>query len=279
MQKVNFYFLSDSSGETVMSVGYAAIAQFDNVEVEKYLWPMVRTKKQIDDLVADASKNDGIVLYTIADDNLRDYLKAECHKHKVRCISAISHVIVELMEHLGIKASRHISGIKHLNPGDEYFERIEAINFTMSHDDGQNLHDINDADIVLIGVSRSSKTPTCFYLAQRGFKVANIPFVKGIGIRIDIEEIKGPTIIGLHITPERLRQIRTSRLVTMTDNTFGSNYTEQSSILEEIKELRQLFGKAKLPVIDVTGKAIEETAAEIINIHYEKIGKRVRLGW
>lgn len=279
MKKVNFYFLSDSSGETVMSVGYAAIAQFEDIEVEKFLFPMVRKKEQIDNLITEAKDKDGIILYTIADDKLRGYLKEQCVINNIRCVSAISHVIVELMEHLEVRASRKISGAKHLNHKEEYFERFEAVNFTMIHDDGQSLADINNADIVLIGLSRTSKTPTSFYLAQRGFKVANIPFVKDIGIRIDIETIVGPTIVGLSMTPERLRQIRSSRLFTEEASHISASYTDPQNIMEEIREIRQLFGKAKLPIIDVTGKAIEETAAEIINIHYEKIGGHARLGW
>jgi regulator of PEP synthase PpsR (kinase-PPPase family) len=278
-QTLNLYLVSDSSGETVISVSSAVVSQFADLKVEKFMWPMVRSFNQIDKLTDDIRQKPGVVLFTVADDKLRQYMKEKCTQAGAKCIPAITHVIEEFVEHLGMKASIHVSGAKHSELSEKYFSRIEAINFAINHDDGQSLHDLNEADIVLVGVSRSSKSPTTFYLAQRGLKVANVPYIKGVGLGINPKEVVKPLVIGLVISPERLKQIRSTRLMYLKSDTFAKDYTDDHSIREEIREIRQLIAENNWPYIDVTGKAIEETSAEIINMYFEKVGARQTFGW
>lgn len=240
---------------------------------------MVRTNEQLDRIAEDLNKNPGIVLYTIADKNLLKYLKDKCASDAIKFIPAIDKVADDFSSHLGVEPSFKVSGAKHAELSDKYFDRIEAINFAISHDDGHSLHDIKTADIVLVGVSRASKSPTAFYLAQRGLKAANVPYINGVGLRFDPKEIKGPLIIGLIISPERLKQIRRNRMQYLGGDSFTKDYVDDNSIRQEIREMRKIIADNNWPHIDVTGKAIEETAAQIINIYFEKIGARQSFGW
>lgn len=278
MKEINIFLVSDSSGETVLTVANSALAQFGNVLVNKFLWPMVRTEAEMEKLLDDVVSKKGVIIYTIADEKLRHKMKEKCDAHNISYMGAIGSVITGLEEYLGVKASKVVVGAKHINLDDDYYNRIEAINFTINHDDGQSLKTLNAADIVLVGLSRSSKTPTSLYLAQRGYKVANLPFVKGIGIRVKPEEIKVPLVVGLTISPERLKQIRSSRLEVMNSGEFNKDYIDIRGINQEATELKKLFVKTKWPIIDVTGKAIEETSADIIKLFTEKIGGNKRLG-
>ncbi len=278
-QTLNLYLVSDSSGETVISVSSAITSQFSDLKIEKFMWPMLRSFNQVDKLVQDIQLKPGIVLYTMGDDKIKEYMKEKCTQAGAKCIPAIDHVMQEFVNHIGMEASIHVSGAKHMDLSEKYFSRIEAINFAINHDDGQSLHDINEADIVLVGVSRSSKSPTTFYLAQRGLKVANVPYIKGVGLGIDPKEIKKPLVIGLVISPERLKQIRSTRLTYLNSTTVAKDYIDDHSIRDEIREVRQIISENNWPYIDVTGKAIEETSAEIINMYFEKVGARQTFGW
>lgn len=240
---------------------------------------MLRSFNQVDKLVQDIQLKPGIVLYTMGDDKIKEYMKEKCTLAGAKCIPAIDHVMQEFVNHLGMEASIHVSGAKHMDLSEKYFSRIEAINFAINHDDGQSLHDINEADIVLVGVSRSSKSPTTFYLAQRGLKVANVPYIRGVGLGIDPKEIKKPLVIGLVISPERLKQIRSTRLTYLNSTAVAKDYIDDHSIRDEIREVRQIISENNWPYIDVTGKAIEETSAEIINMYFEKVGARQTFGW
>ncbi len=202
-------------------------------------------------------------------------MNRRCGDIGVPCISAIAHVVQEVGKYIGVMSSRMVPGWQHLDLDEDYFKKVEAINFSISHDDGQNLININSADIVLIGVSRTSKTPTSLCLAQRGLKTANIPYIPGIGLGIDIEKIKVPLIIGLTISPERLKILRVHRLNVMGEKEKAANkYIDYDIIIEELKEAKLFFQKHNVQVIDITGKAIEETAAQIINLFFERSGKR-----
>jgi regulator of PEP synthase PpsR (kinase-PPPase family) len=273
--KVNFYLVSDSTGETVLSISSAVLAQFENVQVNKFMWPMVRSELQVDKLISYLEQIPGVVLYTMVDKKLRTYMKKKCSYIGVPCISAIAHVVQEVAKYVGVISSRNVPGWQHLELDDEYFKRVEAIKYSISHDDGQNLGDINNADVVLLGVSRASKTPTSLCLAQRGLKTANIPYIPGIGLGIDIEQIKVPLMVGLTISPDRLKVLRAHRLSIMGDKEkAGNKYTDPDLIIDELKEAKLFFQKHNIQTIDITGKAIEETAAQIINLFFEKSGKR-----
>lgn len=278
MKELNIFLVSDSSGETVLTVANSALAQFQGIKINKFLWPMMRTEAELDKLFDEVITKRGVILYTIADRDVRQKMKKMCSVHSINSISALGGVIKELEDNLGMKASNVVTGAKHKDLSEDYYERIEAINFTINHDDGQSLSSMNTADIVLVGLSRSSKTPTSLYLSQRGFRVANLPFIKDIGIRANPEDIKVPLVVGLTIAPERLVQIRTSRLEVMNSGTFTEEYNDIRSINEEAVQLKKLFANTNWPVIDVTGRAIEETSAEIIKMYYKKIGGNKRLG-
>lgn len=272
MKEFNLHLVSDSTGETVSSVSRAAIAQFDNVEANEHIWSLVRTKGQLDKVIAGIKANPGIVMYTLVDKNLRDTLKAECLKLLVPCIPVLAQIISEMSAYLGIESSL-LPGRQH-ELDEKYFSRVNAINFTLAHDDGQATWDLQDADIVLVGVSRTSKSPTCVYLAHRGFKAANVPFVGGCPLPLELEELTKPLIVGLTISSDRLIQIRKTRLQSLNQDE-NTNYVEEDKVAQEILESRRLFQRHKWPVIDVTKRSVEETAATIIQYFHERMDKKL----
>ncbi|MFI4983708.1 MAG: pyruvate, water dikinase regulatory protein [Rickettsiales bacterium] len=277
--KIYLYLVSDSSGETVISVSAACFAQFEGLEVEKFIWPLLRSKLHFDKLILEVEKNPGIVLYTVANDELRAYLEAECKRVGGYAISAIGHLIEKIQGYLGVNASLQFPGAKQLLLNSEYFKRMEAINFTLMHDDGKLPKECDQADIVIVGVSRTSKSPTSLYLSQRGYKVSNIPFIPRVGIGIDPEILKKSVVIGLTIAPEHLKRIRTNRLKDISNICFNGEYTDEQSIKDELQEARKLYTGHNWLTIDVSGKAVEEISAEIINYYYEKMGGHKQLSW
>lgn len=272
MKEFHLHLVSDSTGETVGSVARAAIVQFDDVEAHEHTWPLVRTRGQLDKVLAGIEAHPGIVMYTLVDKGLRDILKAECLKRSLPCIPVLAPVLAELTTYLGMESSS-LPGRQH-ELDDKYFSRVEAINYTLAHDDGQAAWDLNEADIILIGVSRTSKSPTCVYLANRGFKTANIPFVKAELLPPDLELLKKPLIVGLTISADRLVQIRKTRLQSLKQEE-DTNYVDRENVEEEIKESRRFFAKHKWPVIDVTRRSVEETAANIIQQFQERMEKQL----
>jgi len=264
---INLHLISDSTGETLSSVARAVLSQFEGVESNDFIWPLIRTKPQLDRVMEAISTNPGIVMYTILHDDLIDSLKKECYKMKVPCIPVLSHIIGEFSNYLGMNIS-HTIGRQHLLDS-EYFSRVEAISYTINHDDGQAGWDLYDADIVIVGVSRTSKSPTSVYLSCRGYKTGNIPFVSIETIPTTIYDLKKPLIVGLTINPEKLVQIRQTRLTSLGQE-VGSDYIDLESIKNEIAESRKLFAKLNCPVIDVTKRSVEETAAKIIQLLQEK---------
>lgn len=273
---LNLYTVSDSSGETVIAVSKAVISQFDNITVQEYMWPLVRSKEQIDEVIASLEKKAGIVIYTILNKELREYLKLKCKKLNVKCFSPIANIISEICLHCGVETSKKTPE-KEILSDLNYFKKIEAINFTVNHDDGQQNKDFNNADILLTGVSRTSKSPTALYLAQRGYKVVNWPIINGI--EYDFSLISNPLVIGLTISIERLLQIRQYRLMGQMRGQnlrdFKNDYTDVTSIKDEIKYANRIFKKNNFPVINVTSKAIEEISAEIINLYFAKKGEHL----
>ena len=271
-QKINLHLISDSTGETLSSVARAVLSQFDEIQTNDFIWSLVRTHSHLEKVMDGVKKNPGIVLYTIVRNDLTEIIKKKCFELNIPCISVLSHIISEFSNYLEMDVSSTI-GRQHLLD-NEYFMRVEAINYTINHDDGQGAWDLYDADIVIIGVSRTSKSPTCVYLSCRGYKVANIPFVKMDLIPDSIYELKKPLIVGLTIDPNKLMQVRESRLKYLKQDLEGE-YVDIDSIKNELTESRKLFSKLSCPVIDVTKSSVEETAAKIMQlVQSKKINKK-----
>ena len=263
---INLHLISDSTGETLSSVSRAVMSQFEDIEANEFIWPLTRTKSQIEKAKESIKLNPGIVMYTILEDKLIEDLRSYCNEMKIPCISVLSRIISEFSNYLGSNISNSI-GRQHILDA-EYFSKVEAINYTITHDDGQSHWDLYDADIVIIGVSRTSKSPTSVYLSFRGYKTANVPFVSMLTVPSSLFELKKPLIVGLTIHPEKLMKIRETRL-----NHLGQDlpiiYTDIDAIKYEIAESRKLYAKLQCPIIDVTQRSVEETAAKIIQLLQE----------
>ena len=270
-KEFNLHLVSDSTGETVSSVARAALAQFEGVEVEEHIWSMTRSKSQIEKVIESVKQNPGIVFYTIADDNLSDLLKEECIRLGLPVVPVINRAIQELSRYFG-KQPTHRTGKQHEMDAD-YFERVEIINYALSHDDGQAAWELEEADIVIVGVSRTSKSPTTMYLAYRGFKAANVPYVPGCELPPEVIGLKKPLVVALTINYDRLSQIRKSRLASLDHTTEGNDYTDEEKVLAELDEAKRFFTKQKWPIIDVTRKSVEETAAIIIQKYQDRRDK------
>jgi [pyruvate, water dikinase]-phosphate phosphotransferase / [pyruvate, water dikinase] kinase len=260
------YLISDSTGETLDRVFLAIKAQFKNIEYEIHTFFFTRTENQIIKILDETIKKpNSIILYTIVDNNLAKFLANKSSDKKIPCFGVLGDLILSFSKLLNQKASHIPSGQHALN--EEYYERIEAIQFTMNHDDGNSLDELNKSDLILLGVSRTSKTPTSIYLANRGFKTSNIPLVNKRSIPENLK--KNPKIscvVGLTTEPERLADIRKNRMNTLKE-TENINYTNIEKIRKEVEEAKKTFKKYNWPVIDVTRKSVEETAASIIKIH------------
>ena len=259
------YLISDSTGETLDRVFLAIKAQFKNIEYDVRSFFFTRTENQVVKILSEAKQKDNaIILYTIVDNGLAKFLANKSNEKKIPCFSVLGNLILNFSKLLNQKASHVPSGQHALN--EEYYERIEAIQFTMAHDDGNLVEDIGKADLVLLGVSRTSKTPTSIYLANRGFKTLNIPLVNNQSIPEELKQNpKLSCVVGLTSEPERLVDIRKNRMNTLKE-TENTNYTNIKKIEKEISEAKKTFIKYKWPTIDVTRKSVEETAASIIKI-------------
>jgi len=260
------YLISDPTGETLDRVFLAIKAQFINIEYDVKSYFFTRTENQVSKIMEEAKKkNNAIILYTIVDSSLAKFLANKGDEKKIPCFSVLGNLIMNFSKLLNQKASHVPSGQHALN--EEYYERIEAIQFTMTHDDGNLVEDISKADLILLGVSRTSKTPTSIYLANRGFKTLNIPMVNNQSIPEELKKNpKLSCVVGLTTEPERLVDIRKNRMNTLKE-TENINYTNIKKIEKEISDAKKIFTKYKWPTIDVTRKSVEETAASIIKIH------------
>ena len=260
------YLISDSTGETLDRIFLALKAQFNNIEYKIHSYSFIRTENQILKILEDAKNNrNSIILYTIVDNKLGLFLKNFSNKKKIPCFSVLGKLILDFSKILNQKASHEPSGQHALN--DEYYERIEAIQFTMNHDDGNSINDIENSDIILIGVSRTSKTPTSIYLANRGLKTSNIPLVNENSLPRSLKDNPKITcIVGLNTEAERLVDVRKNRMNSLKE-TENKNYTKIEDIKKEILNAKKTFKKYGWPSIDVTRKSVEETAASIIKIH------------
>ncbi|MBD1174470.1 kinase/pyrophosphorylase [Pelagibacterales bacterium SAG-MED01] len=267
------YLISDSTGETLDRIFLAIKAQFKNIDYKIHTYSFTRTENQILKILFDAEKNsNSIILYSIVDSNLAKYLANTSDDKKIPCFGVLGDLILSFSKLLNQKASHQPSGQHALN--DEYYKRIEAIQFTMNHDDGNLVKEISKSDIILLGVSRTSKTPTSIYLANKGFKTSNIPLINKNSIpQILKENPKITCVVGLNTEPERLVDIRKNRMNTIKE-TENKSYTDLDKIKKEVDEAKGTFKKYKWPTIDVTRKSVEETAASIIKIYeiYKKNG-------
>ncbi|MDA7637949.1 kinase/pyrophosphorylase [Candidatus Pelagibacter sp.] len=260
------YLISDSTGETLDRIFLALKAQFKNIKYKVHSYSFTRTENQILKILEDAKKNENsVILYTIVDNNLAKYLTNVSDVKKIPCFGVLGNLILNFSKILNQKASHVPSGQHALN--DEYYERIEAIQFTMNHDDGNLINDIEKSDIILVGVSRTSKTPTSIYLANKGFKTSNIPLVNENSLPKKLKDNPQITcVVGLSTEPERLVDLRKNRMNSLKE-TENIKYTNIENIKKEIADARKTFQKYRWPSIDVTRKSVEETAASIIKMH------------
>ncbi|HZT52483.1 MAG TPA: pyruvate, water dikinase regulatory protein, partial [Stellaceae bacterium] len=264
MAGFHLHLVSDSTGDTVHAVARACLVQFEGAEAIEHIWSMVRTKSQIERVVHGVSINPGVVLYTLVNEALRGPLVDGCRKLQVPAIPVLDPVIGALASYLGRK-SRGLPGQQHLLDS-EYFERIDAMTFALNHDDGQSAWGFNDADVILVGVSRTSKTPTCIYLANRGIKAANVPIVPGVEPPPELFQATRPLIVALTNDPERLIQVRQNRLSMLHQQESRTDYTDLAAVRDEVQRARRIFTQHHWPVIDVTRRSIEETAAAILKL-------------
>jgi len=263
----NLHLVSDSSGETVTNIARACLVQYDNVKVTEHFWWLVRTQGQMTRVIEGIKASPGLVIFTLLDDHIRDLLERACRELKIPYVSALDPVMQALAKFFQKEAAHEIGAQHVMDEG--YFDRIDAMHFAMQHDDGQALATMINADIILVGVSRTSKTPTCMYLANRGFKVGNIPLVPGLVLGEEITSAKHPLFVGLTREPKSLSDIRQSRLRIMNDDR-SVDYADVDKVREEIVNSRKLFTKHGWPVIDVTRRSIEETAATIIQLYNQR---------
>ena len=271
-EKYNVYLVSDSTGETLDRIFLSIKSQFDNFQYEKKEFVFIRTEQQIDKIVDECLTNDNsILLYTIVETKLAKYIAKKSEENSISCIGILGNLILSFSKLLNKKAI-HKPSAQHVLD-DDYYKRIEAIQFTMVHDDGKKTDDLFNSDIVLLGVSRTSKTPTSMYLANRGFKTTNIPLVMKQEVPSDLKkEGLKRCVVGLYADPQRLSDIRRNRVAIMNENNIET-YTDLKFIEKEVEDSKNLFKKYNWPTIDVTRKSVEETAASIIKIYEIKRNK------
>jgi regulator of PEP synthase PpsR (kinase-PPPase family) len=261
---IHLHLISDSTGETLIAVSRAVAAQYQGVSSIEHVYPLVRTLAQLERVISEIEAAPGIVLYTLIDSALNKRLEEGCNEAGAPCQSVLQPIHSLFQSYIGMDWTPR-PGAQHTLNAD-YFRRIDALNFTMMHDDGQLTDNYEGADVLLIGVSRSSKTPTSIYLANRGIKTANIPLVPNSPLPPGILGLKNPLIVGLFASPERIVQIRQNRLEAL-NATNDSMYVDRLSVAEEIAQSRKLFARQGWPMIDVTRRSIEETAAAIIDLY------------
>lgn len=257
----HLHLVSDATGETINSIARACLVQFEGIHVEEHFWSLIRTRRQLDLVFEGLRQWPGLVLFTFIDDSLRKALHEYCLVHKLPSLSVLEPVLGSMAAFFGTAFDRD-PGRQHALDAD-YFARIEAMDFAMSLDDGNKMEKLEDAEVVILGVSRTSKTPTCIYLSHRGIRAANVPIVPGVPLDIDFSRLKKPMIVGLTKDPDSLVETRLSRLKLLHDNE-KTNYTDPDMVRQEVLEARRLFARLGCPVIDVTRRSIEETAAEIL---------------
>ena len=262
----HLHLISDSTGETLIAASRAAAAQYQGVASIEHVYPLVRTASQLDRVIAEIENAPGIVLFTLVDSDLSKRLQAGCEASGSPCLSVLEPILTLFQSYLGQNSTPRAGAQHMLNA--EYFKRIDALNFTMLSDDGQASENLDHADIVLIGVSRTSKTPTSIYLANRGYKTANVPLVPNVALPGAIDHLRRPLVVGLIASADRIVQMRQNRLLTLNANS-ETEYVDRIAVAEEVAASRRLFAQRGWPIIDVTRRSIEETAAAVLDLYRE----------
>lgn len=269
------HLVSDSTGETLNAMARAVCARFDNVLPIEHIYALVRSQRQLDRALGDIEEAPGVVIHTIVDEKLRHALEEGCRRMDMPCIPALDPLVSALSRYLGASTTTRVGA--HLRLDTDYFNRMDALNYAIGHDDGQGGQDLDRADVVLLGVSRTSKTPTCIYLAHRGVRAANVPLVPGRPVPDRLFHLNNALVVGLTISPDRLIQIRRNRLLSLKEER-ESSYIDVDSVRDEIVQARRLYERHGWPVIDVTRRSVEETAAAILNLLHGGHGQVEVLG-
>ena len=269
------HLVSDSTGETLNAMARAVCARFENVLPIEHIYALVRSPRQLERALTDIEEAPGVVIHTIVDDQLRTALEEGVRRMDMPCIAALDPLVSSLQRYLGASISRRV-GVQHALDND-YFNRMDALNYAIGHDDGQGGQDLEQADVVLVGVSRTSKTPTCIYLAHRGVRAANVPLVPTRPPPEKLFELKNTLVVGLTISPDRLIQIRRNRLLSLKEDR-ESTYIDIEAVREETVKARRLYERQGWPVIDVTRRSVEETAAAVMNLLHGGHGQVEVLG-
>ena len=262
-QQFNLHLVSDGSSATLSHFAKSALSQMPELAAQKHTWLMIKNDVALEKCISSIKKNPGVVLYIISDSELRDKLKAFCLSQQLPCIGILGKFIKEMCGYFGVEAGSYSERLD-----EDYYDKVAAIEYTLNHDDGQQNHDLEKADIILVGVSRTSKSPTCIYLAYNGYRAANIPFIYGHQLPESLFHVKEPLVVGLYINPEYLIEIRQNRLLSFDGKI--ENYTDEEQVILECREARKLFTKHNWPVIDITNRSIEETAGNIIKLYLKR---------
>jgi [pyruvate, water dikinase]-phosphate phosphotransferase / [pyruvate, water dikinase] kinase len=270
MTAFHLHLVSDATGETINAVARACLVQFESAQPIEHVWSMIRSERQLAKVLSGIGANPGVVLFTLVNEKLRRELETGCRTMSVPCIPVLDPVLKALEGFLNAE-SRNLPGRQHALDA-EYFARIAAMDFVMAHDDGQSQHSLNDADVVLVGVSRTSKTPTCIYLGNRGVKAANVPLIPGQPWPDMLDKLKRPLVVGLTNDPTTLVQIRRNRLRMLNQNR-ETDYTEMDAVKQEVAWARRMFSERGWPIMDTSRRSIEETAAAILQLVAERRGQ------
>ncbi|PHR63131.1 MAG: phosphoenolpyruvate synthase regulatory protein [Robiginitomaculum sp.] len=264
---LHVHLVSDSTGETLAGVMKATCAQFSNLIPIEHMHTMVRSERQMDQVLASMERAPGLVMFTMVSMSLRDHLLEWCARNSVPCMDVLDPLLKTMSQYLGTPII-HETGAQHARD-DSYYRRIDALNYATTNDDGQLGSRLDNADVILLGVSRTSKTPTCVYLANRGVKAANIPVVPGLPLPDELQRKNGPLVIGLTVSPKRLVQIRRNRLLSLNEE-HTTSYIDEAEVRKEVVNAKRLYARHHWPVIDVTRRSIEETAAKILSLLQER---------
>lgn len=259
----HLHLVSDSTGETINNIARAGLAQFENIKTEQHVWSLIRSSRQLYTVIESVKQKPGLILYTFVDEELRSQLETAFKNTTVVLVPVLDPVLKSMASYFGIPSS-HAPGRQHALNAD-YFARIDAMDYALARDDGQGVDRLEDADVIILGVSRTSKTPTCLYLANRGIKAANIPIVPHQAVPKELSDLKKPLIVGLTKDPESLVEIRRNRLQFLHEKRETS-YADPEKVYEEVRDARKIFTKLGCSVIDVSHRSIEETAAEILTL-------------
>ncbi len=266
MKNIHLHLVSDATGDTLEQVAKASLAQFPDVTATKHYWPMIRTARHMERIIPEFKDKPGIVMFTLVNKDIEEVLIKACDKNNWPYISVLHGIIRELGHHLGLKSIAR-PGLQH-KMNDEYFERIDAVQYTLMHDDGQCADGLKDADIILVGISRTSKTPTSVYLANKGMKTANVPIIPNQPLPVVLDNLDDKFIVGLINSVDRLVHIRRNRLLSLKENK-KTVYVDENAVKQEVHQAQRIMSDRGWPMINVTRRSIEETAGAVMKLKYQ----------